>query len=332
MSNFSNASILGQKLTSPPPLFDFSQLVTWCTIYILISLVAIVGNVLIIFIFSQKRRLRTRTNYFIIGLATSDVIVGAVTIPLWMAVIVFLQMQQYKEMNIVYDIFRPLDILSGMLSILHLMTISLERLYAIALPLHHRISRARTNCMILAAIWAFAAGVASLSFIIPKGPKWKGTFIVYSVLGFFVPFFFILVAYMSIYIIVKKRSYASRNHTRAVRKESRTAFTIFVLVLLFSVTWLPFFSLNLVLFACQKCSQTIYNHYNIILFFKALHYSGSALNPIIYSARMPEFRRPLKTLIKERRISESTYSYRKDSAVSLRSMRGRKLSDFQSNS
>ena len=331
------------SLSTPPvpvpaakePLLSFTELVVLSVLYVSIALVAIVGNVLIIVVFSKKRRLRTRTNYFIIGLATSDTLVGAVTIPLWMVNVCLLYMMRYKEWEAVYAVFSPLDILSGMLSILHLMTISLERLYAIAFPLRHRTSRACTNYVALAVLWTFAAGVASLSFFL-KANQWKGTFMVYSALGFFVPFSIILVAYVSIYVIVKRRMHKSREHTHVARKESRTALTVFFLIVLFLFTWLPFFSLNLILYSCPSCTAVITANYYILLIFKALHYSGSALNPIVYSARMPEFRRPLKTLIRERRISETQSYYRKDSLASLRSLRrmseARNASEYRLNS
>lgn len=289
----------------PPPFIALQYLVIWCVVYLIIATFAICGNVLIILVFSKKRNLRTRTNYFVIGLALGDILVGTATIPLYVTLLILLFNQDYKAATLVQTIFSPMDILSGMLSILHLMTISVERVYAIAFPLRHRTTSARFNIIILAIVWSTAAGIASLNFFIPKGPEWKGTFLIYSTLGFFVPFSVIFIAYTSIWIIIKHRTKIPRNRARVVKRESRTALTIFALILLFLVTWLPFFSLNLVLFSCSKCAAAV--PLQVVLFFKALHYSGSALNPVVYSARMPEFRRPIAILLKERRFTGSFY-------------------------
>lgn len=308
---------------------DLQYLVIWCIVYLIIATFAILGNVLIIFVFSKKRSLRTRTNYFVIGLAVGDILVGTLTVPLYVTWLILLYNQDYRASSLVQTIFSPVDIFSGMLSILHLMTISVERVYAIAFPLRHRTSTSRINFIFLAIIWITAAGIASLNFFIPKGPKWKGTFLIYSALGFFVPFSVILFAYTSIWIIVKSRTKISRQRARVVKRESRTALTIFALILLFLITWLPFFSLNLVLFSCSKCAVSV--PLQLVLFFKALHYCGSALNPVVYSARMPEFRRPIAILLKERRLTGSLSRHSSDRQSLRRStIRGKdvELSDI----
>ena len=311
MSNSSNSTNSSGPDVHPTvprgPFVDIQYLVIWCVVYLIIATFALLGNVLIIFVFIKKRNLRTRTNYFVIGLAVGDILVGTITIPLYVTLLILLFNQDYKASSLVQTVFSPMDILSGMLSILHLMTISVERVYAIAFPLRHRTSTARLNFIILAIIWLTAAGVASLNFFIPKGPEWKGTFLIYSTLGFIVPFSVIFLAYTSIWIIVKSRTKISRKRARVVRRESRTALTIFALILLFLITWLPFFSLNLVLFSCSKCAAAV--PLQLVLFFKALHYCGSALNPVVYSARMPEFRRPIAILLKERRLTGSLYRH-----------------------
>lgn len=306
-TNSSGQHAAGSSTAQRGPFIDIQYLVIWCVVYLIIAMFAILGNVLIILVFSKKRNLRTRTNYFVIGLAVGDILVGTTTIPLYVTLLILLFNEDYKASSLVQTIFSPMDILSGMLSILHLMTISVERVYAIAFPLRHRTSTARVNFIILAVIWFTAAGIASLNFFIPKGPEWKGTFLIYSTLGFFVPFSVIFLAYTSIWIIVKSRTKIPRSRARMVKRESRTALTIFALILLFLVTWLPFFSLNLVLFSCSKCAAAV--PLQVVLFFKALHYCGSALNPVVYSARMPEFRRPIAMLLKERRLTGSLYRH-----------------------
>ncbi|XP_068684032.1 octopamine receptor beta-2R-like [Montipora foliosa] len=307
MLNGSNSTLTISDVSQRPTFIAIQYLVIWCSVYLTIATFAILGNVLIIMVFINKRSLRTRTNYFVIGLAVGDVLVGTATIPLYVTLLILLFHQDFKAAVHVQTIFSPMDILSGMLSILHLMTISVERVYAIAFPLRHRTSSSKSNLIILAIVWLTAAGIASLNFVIPKGPQWKGTFLIYSTLGFFVPFSVIFFAYTSIWIIVKNKTKISRSRARTMKRESRTAYTILVLILLFLVTWLPFFSLNLVLFSCTKCATAV--PLQVVLFFKALHYSGSALNPVVYSARMPEFRRPVITLLQERKLTGSLYHH-----------------------
>lgn len=54
---------------------------TYTTFEVLVSLVAIVGNAMVIYVFRRERRLRRRTNYYIVSLATADFLVGLLGIP-----------------------------------------------------------------------------------------------------------------------------------------------------------------------------------------------------------------------------------------------------------
>lgn len=47
----------------------------------LVAIVAVIGNSLVILVFYRERRLRRRTNYYIISLATADLLVGLLGIP-----------------------------------------------------------------------------------------------------------------------------------------------------------------------------------------------------------------------------------------------------------
>lgn len=47
----------------------------------LVAIVAVIGNALVIIVFHRERRLRRRTNYYIISLALADFLVGLLGIP-----------------------------------------------------------------------------------------------------------------------------------------------------------------------------------------------------------------------------------------------------------
>ena len=215
MVNSTNSSgVVVPRAGTGSPLTELSHFIMWCILYVTISITALTGNSLIITVFAKRRSVRTRTNYFIMGLASADILVSTVTIPLWLSLLGLMYLQRFQEMSSVQKVFSPVDIFSGMLSILHLMVISLERLYAIAMPLRHRRSRARTNLVVLFIVWSTGAVISAASVFIPKGSQWKGTFILYSCLGFFVPFSIICLAYISIVLIVKKKNLRSTKPQR----------------------------------------------------------------------------------------------------------------------
>jgi adenosine receptor A2a len=66
-SNYSNADS-GEQL---PELN-----VTYTLLEGLVAFFAVIGNALVIIVFYRERRLRRRTNYYIISLATADFLVG----------------------------------------------------------------------------------------------------------------------------------------------------------------------------------------------------------------------------------------------------------------
>lgn len=61
---------------------DLSELnIPYAVCDALVAIFAVFGNGLVIYVFSQERKLRRRTNYYIISLATADLLVGLFAIP-----------------------------------------------------------------------------------------------------------------------------------------------------------------------------------------------------------------------------------------------------------
>ena len=50
----------------------------------LLAAIAIFGNGLVCAAFATNKRLRILTNYYVVSLAVSDILVGSINIPLWM--------------------------------------------------------------------------------------------------------------------------------------------------------------------------------------------------------------------------------------------------------
>lgn len=55
--------------------------IPYAALEVLVAIVAVIGNALIIIVFHRERRLRRRTNYYIISLALADFLVGLLGIP-----------------------------------------------------------------------------------------------------------------------------------------------------------------------------------------------------------------------------------------------------------
>lgn len=54
---------------------------TYAIFELLVAIVAVIGNAMVIIVFKRERRLRRRTNYYIVSLAMADFLVGLLGIP-----------------------------------------------------------------------------------------------------------------------------------------------------------------------------------------------------------------------------------------------------------
>lgn len=128
---FSNNS--GILRTFQADRVETSWMVVFVSIYVLLIVLIIGGNLLVVTAFFMTSKLRTKTNYFVVSLACTDLMVGLISVPMW---IYFVIPSQF--MNPSYKYFKSLDMVSGAASIMHLTCISAERCYAIVSPLKHR--------------------------------------------------------------------------------------------------------------------------------------------------------------------------------------------------
>lgn len=70
-TNYTNTTVAALKPLNVP----------YAVMESLVAIVAVIGNALVIIVFYRERRLRRRTNYYIISLASADFLVGLLGIP-----------------------------------------------------------------------------------------------------------------------------------------------------------------------------------------------------------------------------------------------------------
>lgn len=107
---------------------------------ILVALVAVVGNAMVIYVFRVERKLRRRTNYYIVSLAIADLFVGLFGIPFAILAAIGLPTNLHACLFTI-----SLLVVLCTISIFCLVAVSLDRYWAILHPMaYSRNVRTRT--------------------------------------------------------------------------------------------------------------------------------------------------------------------------------------------
>ena len=240
------------------------------------------GNILIICIFFKLRR-RKRSSFLLIGLGVADLLVGGLAIPL------FIAGYETSSLKTVF-VFERVDMFTGTSSIYTLAVISLERMFAIGWPLSHRTLNFRVYICAIVIPWIIAVIFTILMY---AGSILDSDSVICLLVLF--PTTPLLVMSVAYYVIWKKQKSRMVNHNHVIR-EVKLANTLFIITGASLLTWLPFQILNLS--ASLHMNANIPHMQLMTLIVKALQYSNSFVNVIIYPLRIPEFKNCLLHLLR----------------------------------
>ena len=259
----------------------------WSLCFGLLATLIIVGNLLTIWIF-LKRRLRKRAHFLLVSLAVADLLVGLLSVPLYIAINTAL----YVSQPYVLRTSEFTDIFTGIASISTLAAISLERMHAVGLPFRHRILNFRVYMFAIAIPWILAAIFTSitllrhLSIITLKG------YMYCLILFLSTP---LLVMCITYFVAWRKQRRMMGNLNHVVR-ETRLAKTLFIITAASLLTWLPFQVLNLLVIRGELGG---FPYMSIIInIVKFLQFSNSLVNAIIYPFRIQEFKNGLLQILR----------------------------------
>ena len=269
-------------------------------LYAFLSLFIILGNVLVVAAFRFNRRLRTINNTFLVGLAVSDLLVGLISIPLWIYISSCQQLITCVIDKDLLTFYSTVDIFTGCASVLQLTAISMERYLAITRPINHRAYSMWIYYGMIMAAWSFAFIMAGLFPV--QMSKWQKPYsIILFIACFAVPALIIVTMYAIIFQAAKGTSRA-RVHPighggNSAQTEAKIAATIAVITGLFVIAWLPFCVVNLFAEFWHHLLPPFPEILRLIRFVKWMHYSNSMVNPMVYAYRNGEMRKTFKRLL-----------------------------------
>ncbi|XP_077580673.1 neuromedin-U receptor 1-like [Stigmatopora nigra] len=297
-----------------------------CLAYLSIFLPGVLGNSLTCAVILRHRAMRTPTNYYLLSLAASDLLVLLLGMPLE-----------------VYEMWRnyPFPLGAGgcyfktflfetvcFASVLNVTALSVERYWAVARPLQVKhVSTTAHVKRVLVALWSLSmlcsvpnASLHGIATLPPKfgrrfprsaicqlvKPRWMYNLIILiSTLVFFVlPMLVIGVLYLLIGLRLRREKAASadgsglgpeglgRFHRHRVDKRNHQITKMLcVLVLVFGLCWAPFHADRLMWSLMDESLEghlRIFGHIHIVsgVFF----YLSAAVNPVLYSLMSTRFR------------------------------------------
>ena len=195
---------------------------------------------------------------------------------------------------LVYKCLITLDVLFGSVSIFSLSAISLERMYAVRYPANHHNLNDTPFFVTIIMTWLIGVVMTSLRFAVAEKP--------YTILILLVIFLLPLVIIVFCYFVIfytARTMFVATNQEGNLSRDLQVAKTISIIIGLFVVCWLPFFTINVVYYYGSDSAIHFIktNAGPLMSLTKGLHYSNSMMNFFVYAVKSPDFRETFKELL-----------------------------------
>ena len=287
-------------------MLSLAECSTWYAVFFTINVAVVAVNLLSIVLFIKNSTLRTRSMYLVINLTVADMFVGG-TATFAIALLFLLYGCEVGNLFFIFIVERdwpPIlfvltvtEVWLPFTSVAGIAVISLDRMHATFRPFRHRNIKKWAYGVTIAGVWILTAMILiPLPLISLYGnlhQQWQLLFPFYLWRSYcFLCLIVICVSYTSIAL---KFWCGTRppSHGAANRQRKLTV-TLFIMTIVSLLLWLPY------VISTFLSLTVIHSLSSLKLSFILLYHTNSLVNPIIYTIRMPEFRRALLILFKRR--------------------------------
>lgn len=242
-------------------------------------------NLLVCFLVYRFRKLRTFTNGFVVSLALSDVLFGAVLIPVNIS-------DEHNPVNgylISFILFA---------NVTNLFAVTLDRYLAVMNSLRYSYTMTKHFVKILVTAWILPVPLCLLPLLWEKDSTAHTAYMFFIVIGVIVPYIFILFAYIKIFrevarqveSLAKLAKYENSEETaregKRVSSEARVARVFAIIAGIFVISWMPVFYMTAA-DALQK-DELIPQELSLVGWYTMT--AGSLANAAVYAFFKGDFR------------------------------------------
>ncbi|KAM8707005.1 hypothetical protein ACLKA7_011159 [Drosophila subpalustris] len=295
--------------------------VLWIILFGVVVVVATGGNLIVVWIVLTTKRMRTVTNYFIVNLSIADAMVSSLNVTFNFY---YMLDGDWPFGELYCKVSQFIALLSICASVFTLMAISIDRYVAIMKPLQPRMSK-RRNLAIAAVIWLSSSLISCPMLLFYKTEEVlvsNGTRIVcfpdfpdgkmnhsqmehiYNILIMILTYFLPIVSMTLTYSRIGIELWGSKTigeytarQVENVRSKRRVVKMMIVVVVIFSVCWLPF-HLYFIVASCYPAITEAPFIQELYLVIYWLAMSNSMYNPIIYCWMNSRFRYGFKMVFR----------------------------------
>lgn len=274
-------------------------------LYTLSSVTCLVGNGIVLLAIYQTTTLRTVSNFFIASLAVADISVGFIMNPILISKVALDLWQGNHWLSKLADL---MWIQTTTSTTFNLCAVSIDRYVAItAVFKYHRVMTRKKCFVALTLIWIFSFIFASVRLLIHNPALLPRLWISTTLLTVIIPLVLIAFCYVQIYCAAKAQikkiaeRKLSAEEARLSSKNRKAAWTAAIIISLFVIMWLPSFVTSCIeLTTVDRCKKLRIDFAWFWLAF--LCFCSSAVNPWVYTIRVPEFKNTLRRILGRKRL------------------------------
>ena len=283
-------------------MFSSSECIIWFAALLAVAVAIVTVNLLSIILFIKNSNLRTRGMYLVINLTIADMLVGGICTVISMLLFntrigcktVIVRLPWEVNMIIPFILYWfPLT------SLTNITVISLERMHATFRPFSHRVIKKWVYGVTICVVWVSAGMISTTILMLQLFDKeWSHTQFLwqsYCLLCLSI----ICACYAS--TIVKICCGARPQHHGAARRQRKLTVTLLIMTIVSLLLWLPYAVATFVYYTTDSIrSLSLTKRIRLNSSLLLLFYTNSFVNPVVYTIRMPEYRKALLLLFTRR--------------------------------